>query len=76
MARTPVEIGQAFHKAESPLVVWTVNSFNEFTEPMHAMQAHKARRPDHVYHRVDRRAVRSTVLVGRRHLAAQRRVFR
>ena len=36
MARTPVEIGQAFHKAESPLVVWTVNSFNEFTEPMHA----------------------------------------
>ena len=36
MARTPVEIGQAFHKAESPLVVWTVASFNEFTEPMHA----------------------------------------
>ncbi len=36
MARTPVEIGQAFHKADSPLVVWTVDSFNEFTEPMHA----------------------------------------
>ncbi len=36
MARTPVEIGQAFHKADSPLVIWTVDSFNEFTEPMHA----------------------------------------
>ena len=36
MARTPVEIGQAFHKADSALVVWTVDSFNEITEPMHA----------------------------------------
>ncbi len=36
MARVPVEIGQTFHKADSPLVVWTVDSFNEFTEPMHA----------------------------------------
>ncbi len=35
MARTPVKIGQAFHKADSPLVVWTVDSFNEFTEPVH-----------------------------------------
>ncbi len=36
MARLPVEIGQSFHKTDSPLVVWTVDSFNEFTEPMHA----------------------------------------
>ncbi len=36
MARTPVAIGQSFHKTDSPLVVWTVDSFNEFTEPMHA----------------------------------------
>ncbi len=36
MARAPVEIGQTFHKTGSPLVVWTVDSFNEFTEPMHA----------------------------------------
>ncbi len=36
MARVPVEIGQSFHKTDSPLVVWTVDSFNEFTEPMHA----------------------------------------
>ncbi len=35
MARVPVEIGQSFHKTDSPLVVWTVDSFNEFTEPMH-----------------------------------------
>ncbi len=36
MARIPVEIGQSFHKTGSPLVIWTVDSFNEFTEPMHA----------------------------------------
>ncbi len=36
MARVPVEIGQSFHKTGSPLVIWTVDSFNEFTEPMHA----------------------------------------
>ncbi len=36
MARTPVEIGQSFHKTGSPLMVWTVDSFNENTEPMHA----------------------------------------
>ncbi len=35
MAITPVEIGQAFHKVDSPLVVWTVDSFNENTEPVH-----------------------------------------
>ena len=36
MARIPVEIGQLFHKTDSLGVVWTVDSFNEFTEPMHA----------------------------------------
>ncbi len=36
MARAPVEIGQTFHKIDSPSVVWTVDSFNEFTEPVHA----------------------------------------
>ena len=35
MARTPVEIGQSFRKTGSPLVVWTVDSFNENTEPRH-----------------------------------------
>ena len=36
MAKAPVEIGQSFHKTGSPLVVWTLESFNENTEPMHA----------------------------------------
>ncbi len=36
MAGLPVEIGQSFHKTGSPGIVWTVDSFNEFTEPMHA----------------------------------------
>ncbi len=36
MARTPVEIGQSFHKTGSRLIVWTVDSFNKNTEPMHA----------------------------------------
>ncbi len=36
MARVVVEIGQSFHKTGSPGIVWTVDSFNEFTEPMHA----------------------------------------
>ena len=36
MARTPVEIGQAFHKTDSPLVIWTLDSFNKNTEPVHA----------------------------------------
>ena len=35
MAGLPVEIGQSFHKTGSPLVIWTVDCFNEFTEPMH-----------------------------------------
>ncbi len=35
MARIPVEIGQSFHKTDSPLVVWTVDSFNEDTKPIH-----------------------------------------
>ncbi len=35
MARTPVEIGQSFHKTDSQWVVWTVDSFNENTEPVH-----------------------------------------
>jgi hypothetical protein len=30
-----VEIGQSFHKTGSPLVVWTLDSFNENTEPVH-----------------------------------------
>ncbi len=36
MARTPVEIGQSFHKTDSLWVVWTVDSFNQNTEPVHA----------------------------------------
>ena len=59
MARTPVEIGQAFHKAESPLVVWTVNSFNEFTEPMHA----RLIRLDESYNRIFDGAVKSRFLM-------------
>ncbi len=35
MARVPIEIGQRFHKTGSPLVVWTVDSFNKNTEPVH-----------------------------------------
>ncbi len=35
MARIPVEIGQAFHKTDSQWVVWTVDSFNEKTKPVH-----------------------------------------
>ena len=36
MARIPVEIGQSFHKTDSHWIVWTVDSFNKNTEPMHA----------------------------------------
>ena len=36
MAMLPVEIGQSFHKTDSQWVVWTVDSFNENTEPVHA----------------------------------------
>ncbi len=36
MARTPVEIGQSFHKTGSPWVVWTLDSFNQSTKPVHA----------------------------------------
>ncbi len=37
MARIPVvEIGQSFRKVDSQWVVWTVDSFNENTEPVHA----------------------------------------
>ncbi len=36
MARIPVEIGQVFHKTGSPLVTWTLHSFNENTKPVHA----------------------------------------
>ena len=35
MARTRVEIGQSFHKTNSQLVVWIVDSVNENIEPMH-----------------------------------------
>ena len=36
MARTPVKIGQSFHKTDSQWVVWTLDSFNEKTKPVHA----------------------------------------
>ena len=36
MARVAVEIGQSFHKTGSPWVVWTLDSFNEKTNPVHA----------------------------------------
>ncbi len=36
MARVAVEIGQSFHKTGSPLVLWTIDSFNEKTKPVHA----------------------------------------
>ncbi len=36
MARIPVEIGQSFHRTDSHWVVWTVDSFNEKTKPVHA----------------------------------------
>ncbi len=36
MAELAVEVGHSFHKTGSPGIVWTVESFNEFTEPMHA----------------------------------------
>ncbi len=35
MARIPVEIGQSFHKAGLPLVVWTLDNYVENSEPMH-----------------------------------------
>ncbi len=36
MARAPVEVGQSFQKIDSRLVVWTLDSFNENTKPVHA----------------------------------------
>ncbi len=36
MARVPVEVGQSFQKIDSRLVVWTLDSFNEKTDPVHA----------------------------------------
>ena len=35
MARTPVEIGQSFHKTDSHWIVWTLDSYVENSEPMH-----------------------------------------
>ncbi len=35
MARVVVEIGQSFYKTGSPYVVWTLDSFNEKTKPVH-----------------------------------------
>ncbi len=35
MATNPVEIGQSFRKTGSLWVVWTVDSFNENTKPVH-----------------------------------------
>ena len=39
MARTPVKIGQSFHKTDSQWVVWIVDSVNENTEPMYVRLA-------------------------------------
>ena len=36
MARTRVEIGLSFHKTGSAWVIWTLDSFNENTRPVHA----------------------------------------
>ncbi len=36
MARTRVEIGQSFHKTGSAWAIWTLNSLNEKTKPVHA----------------------------------------
>ncbi len=35
MARVAVEIGQSFYKTDSHRIVWTVDSFNKKTEPVH-----------------------------------------
>ncbi len=35
MARITVEIGQSFHKTGSHWIVWTVDSFNKNTKPVH-----------------------------------------
>ncbi len=35
MARTPVEIGQSFHKTDSRWIVWTLDSYVEKSDPMH-----------------------------------------
>jgi len=35
MAKAPVEIGQSFCKVDSHGIVWTLDSFNENTEPVH-----------------------------------------
>ena len=35
MARTPVEIGQSFHKTDSHWIVWTLDCYVENSEPMH-----------------------------------------
>ncbi len=35
MARVAVEIGQSFHKTGSPGIVWTVDSIDENSEPVH-----------------------------------------
>ncbi len=39
MARTSVEIGQSIHKTDSQGIVWTLDSLNEKTEPMHVRLA-------------------------------------
>ena len=36
MARVRVDIGQSFHKTDSQWIVWTLDSFNEKTKPVHA----------------------------------------
>ncbi len=62
MARITVEIGQSFYKTDSHRIVWTVDSFNKNTEPVHVRLTR--------HHRVDLRIVGSTVFSTVRPLAA------
>ena len=36
MARSTVEVGQVFHKADSHWIVWVVERFSRNTDPVHA----------------------------------------
>ena len=60
MARTPVEIGQSFRKTGSLWVVWTVDSFNENTEPVHVRLTMVDDPTTHIFVSID-------VLSDRRH---------
>ncbi len=35
MERQPVQLGETFHKSDYPLIVWTVDRFNQTTEHQH-----------------------------------------